>query len=663
MTMWLALPAITASTLAQHQYGAEQYNSTTNSTIQHSLPVERCVAGGTKITVDFNGYWEADQKEAFLTACRIWEEVMPTTFPIRVLATMNAEDSTNNAGDTDLLSEVSFSCREEVPVDCWTMYAPNTQPKAIVFDKLCNLGVSSYWKYVLDSSYFDIYDIEITIYKYKNMDDIYSYDRNGTSVTGKFDFATTVMRHIGTGLGLSWSHRHASNGSLAVDTSSLTPYEAVIADSLVYGVGYDMSAWFQKATQGALTINGGQMDYTLYAPQTWSPVMSLNYFIPETSNKLSQLMRWDYARGMVMHDIFDNSTTYMFTDLLRWEPMIAIGIGNEPLGGSVSAGTTTNTQAIAPGGTISLSVPIGQNRLSSEPRDMASKQPILLRDSSTYEIMKLYHPNYYNGTINNYGWTVSVLKEDGTWEAVYHDDDDEAALQLDESDIVLSAPLPNYARSYDGHLRCRVTYKKENPNDNYVYCYYCLLKTLPQQVDASPTQCRTVAMVEGDEYSKVIKVRIGNLAGTARLFVGQLDDWATVPYYYEVTDFGKGYFEATVDVEYPTVFTIAAYDEYNRYTTKTITYTPDPDELGVDLNFKSNRNYIEIKPAHTRRGADELVLSGEIISISPENVTLPMWEQGKLEGNRIDISGLKQGMYALNVTDVKGKKHTYKFCK
>jgi len=661
--MVVAFSTMAIAAFAQQPHGAVQYNSSTSNTIQYSLPIQRYVAGGTKIIVDFDGYWEFDQKEAFNRACSIWEEVIPTTFPIRVKATMNADDSIRNAGYADILSEVQFNCKEDIPSDCWTTYAPISQPKAIVFDKICNLGVSSYWKYVLDSSYFDIYDFEITFYKYKNMDDIYSFDYSGIPVQGKYDFVTTVMRHIATGLGLSWSHRHVSNGSLVVDASKMTPYDAVIADSLAAGVGSNLSVWYQRATQGGLVVNGGHMNYTLYAPQTWSPVMSLNYFIPDSSNKLSQLMRWDYSRGMVMHDIFDDSTVYMFTELLRWEPMITIGIGNEHSGGVISAGIATNTQAIAPGGTLSLGVPASLNSISPEASADKAVLPMIYRDNTTYEMMKQYHPNYYNGTIENYGWTVSVLKKDGTWEAVYHNDDDEAALQLSESDIVLSEPLVNYARSYDGHLRCRVSYKRENPNDYYVYCYYCLLKTLPQQVEASPAQCRTISMVEDDEYSKIINVKIGNLAGTKRLFVGQLDDWATVPYYYEVTDFSKGYFEATVDVEYPTVFTIVAYDEYNRYTTKVITYQPDPYETGIQMNFTMHGNVIEIDPVHTRRNANELISSSRIISISPERAKSSNWERCKYKGGMIDISNLQQGAYILIVTDVKGRDHTYKFCK
>ena len=658
----LTVMALALQVKAQ-QPSASQTNNLSSSNVLCSLPVERSIKGGTKFVVEFDGHWNADQKEAFLDACRVWEEVIPSTFPIRIMAVMDSTEALREAEQDDILSEVICHTKNVTPSDCWGMSAPISQTKAVVYKKLCNLGASQYWKELLDSSYFVIPEIDIIVYEFKNMDDIYSYETGNVVVQGKYNFMTTIMRHIGSGLGLNWRYSHVSNGSLIVDGSNLTPFEYVVSQSLSNGVGYDLMTWYQRATQGSLLINGGAQNYTIYAPQTWQPMVSLNYFMPQTGNDLSLLMRWDYSRGMSIHNISDASVTNMFDDLLKWEPMIAIGIGNSPEGGEITMGQSTNTQAVAPGGSISLNLPTNRNTSQNDSREQRRMNIRESVSNPVYEMTKLYHPNYYNGSIDNYGWTVSVQKNDGTWEAVYHTDNDETNLCLNENDIVLNDALDCYARSFDGHLKCRASYKSEAPDDYYVHSYYCLLKTLPQQVNANPAECRTIAMVEDDEFSKVIMVRIGNLAGAKRIFVDQLDDWATIPYTYEVTDFSKGCFEATVDVEFPTVFTIVAYDEYNRYTTKTITYTPDPDELGVDLNFKSNRNYIEIKPAHTRRGADELVLSGEIISISPENVTRPMWGHGKLEGNRIDISGLKQGTYVLNVTDVKGKKHTYKFCK
>lgn len=64
----------------------EEVSYVSNQTIAklYGLPIKRTVSGGTKINVDFVGGWTKDMEGAFTYACKLWEEAIPTTFPIRI---------------------------------------------------------------------------------------------------------------------------------------------------------------------------------------------------------------------------------------------------------------------------------------------------------------------------------------------------------------------------------------------------------------------------------------------------------------------------------------------------------------------------------------------------------------------------------------------------
>lgn len=50
------------------------------------VPTKRKIGGGTKFIVTYEGDWTNDMKGAFEYACKIWEEQIPTAFPIRITA-------------------------------------------------------------------------------------------------------------------------------------------------------------------------------------------------------------------------------------------------------------------------------------------------------------------------------------------------------------------------------------------------------------------------------------------------------------------------------------------------------------------------------------------------------------------------------------------------
>lgn len=69
------------------------------------LPIVRPIYGGTKIIPTFVGNWTKEMEGAFEYACRIWEEAMPTTFPVKIDVIL---DDNSSVGET-VFSKAGFN--------------------------------------------------------------------------------------------------------------------------------------------------------------------------------------------------------------------------------------------------------------------------------------------------------------------------------------------------------------------------------------------------------------------------------------------------------------------------------------------------------------------------------------------------------------------------
>ena len=69
---------------AAGQNGAKNIYPATNPPITSPLPIERSFVGGTTITATYaGGNISKTMEGAFEYACRLWEERIPTTLPLR----------------------------------------------------------------------------------------------------------------------------------------------------------------------------------------------------------------------------------------------------------------------------------------------------------------------------------------------------------------------------------------------------------------------------------------------------------------------------------------------------------------------------------------------------------------------------------------------------
>ncbi|MCD8318789.1 MAG: hypothetical protein LUC45_08155 [Paraprevotella sp.] len=165
-----------------------------------------------------------------------------------------------------------------------------------------------------------------------------------------------------------------------------------------------------------------------------------------------------------------------------------------------------------------------------------------------------------------------------------------------------------------------------------------------------------------NEYMRDIKIGIKNLEGTERIVVEQLDEGDRIPSKFEVDDFKKGYFVATVDKEFYSEFTIVAYNKNGGTRSETVEIAPlEPAEESFDVQVF--RDEIKIKNTRKRNLSKQLLTSYEIRPLNDYAVRSSL--KGDITGNEpsIDISSLPVGTYVLNYYDTRHAQHSVKFRK
>ena len=124
--------------MAQEEIEDLSYSSESVIDKNIGLPIVRSIYGGTKIIPEFEGNWPYEMKGAFKLACEIWEEALPTTFPIRIKAVW--DENTSKYANQSIFSNVRFkvkNCsREAVDHHVLTPRSPWTQMKAVLWLEL-----------------------------------------------------------------------------------------------------------------------------------------------------------------------------------------------------------------------------------------------------------------------------------------------------------------------------------------------------------------------------------------------------------------------------------------------------------------------------------------------------------------------------------------------
>ena len=633
-----------------YSYGMDEYIEKCTD-----LPVVRKINGGTVFRVTYEGNWTNDMKGAFEYACKIWEEQLPQALPLNITAKIG---TIRGGGGQKLLSKVNYT--EYLN----SLSALSSQIKAVVLDEYQRGNSVQFVDSIKGSDFFDKADISITYNE--DLLDEFSYSLYATPLD-KYDFVTVALRDIAKGLGISSRiMADVANKKIIYTGGGTSPYEEWIYSAIGGG---NASQAYVNGTKGSLPVKiDGYGTLSLYAPSPFQNGVSLNAFIPDPNKNITQLLTYEFGRGTVIRDITDNYQS-LFKYGLGWEAAIATGGAHSDANGV----TTGNTgEAIPYGGTITG----GTSNFLTEAISINKQQSwnIETYNTSDFNIEEYCWPydcNYRPNTpIDTEGWTVALLKKDGTWDIVYDISVIPSYLDVSMNDFQYHYDMNEYARTADGFLRCRVVYNQNYWDNIYDRTYrsmktrYYVLNYLPQRTEMkfSGVMPTTSTRALTNEYMRDIKIGIKNLEGTERIVVEQLDEGERVPSKFEVYDFKKGYFVATVDKEFYSEFTIVAYNKNGSTRSETIEIAPlEPASQNFEIQVLNDE--IKIKNARKRNLPKTLLASYEILPLN--NYVSRSLLKGNIESNEpsINISSLRAGTYVLNYYDTRNIKHSVKFQK
>ena len=653
----------------QEDGGFVSYVSLLPVSVNYGLPIAREIKGGTKIIPIYEDELRNEAKGALELACKIWEEVLPTTFPIHIRVKVDSIK-------TNVPDNVFSSVRQNLKVGYCTDVSPSSnlaQIKATMFGDRANIYRRNPTYSEPDTLSFLEAEMDITYYNYNNrLYDNCSFSLDGVADNTKYDFVTMVLRDIARGLGACCSYCSPSNTNpkyLRKRNTNIIPFESLIDHFLPN----DSCQAFQAVTQGAFSLGP---NYNLYAPTTWQNNVSLNYFISNQDDKITRLLDYNFGKGTVIRDISSDDVYDFVKNTLYWTSYDSgITTGGDESHREFPVSTTngfTYHGSISPS---SLGI-LSQSSISSLPTINSSATVLSYNDMTEEELwLEIYMQQFlprnslsFNGVMHD-GIAVSFLLDDGTWDDVYHSS--LIVEDIDYSSLSFHYPATRYSRTCDGKLRCRIT---KGTRDSFynnrisTRSWYYVMDELPQKVKMKMSK---VIPEYIDEYIRDIQIGIKNLEGTNRVVVSQWFEGDYFPYTFEVHDFEKGYFIASVDKEFSSTFMITAYNDNGFTYSDTIVIAPlEPvSELLLQLNY--NNGLINIGAESSRLAQKNLVSSFEIKPLnrldgrqSSYGITDTMMKECvRKNGNQIDVSLLPKGMYALIVYDIKGGKHEMKFVK
>lgn len=524
-----------------------------------------------------------------------------------------------------------------------------------------------------DSTFFEAPDIVIT-YNDQLLNE-FSYSLDPTP-TDKYDFVSVVLRDLARGFGL-YCNIAARNNNIIYVNEYPTRFEERVRSYL----NSKPDSIYSLATQGSIPVyipylNGYNL--RLYAPNQWIPGVSLNTFISNPDVPLTELLSYEFGKGTVIRDVSTPDIASLFKWGLGWEVAETVSIG--PTGGCSTTGSTENLVAYGdtdiPVSDLSIS-PYTTNLTATNfqimPRLETSDTDSYSFDYTNYlwKYHFAYNPEYTLDQIyRKYQFlTVGILKKDGTWDIVYKVPMDLMILQINTSDFNYNYPLDQYARTADGYLRCRINGIFTGSYLGQYYSYsrarFYVVDCLPQKIEMAYSGLSTasespLALSDYDDYLRQVNIGIKNLEGTDRIVVEQLNEGDRLPIRFEVSDFKKGYFTATVDKEFYSQFTIIAYNKNGSTRSESFELPPlEPYVEEVDLKMTSEG--LKAMPTKTLRASD-FIINFEINKADLNSQGFSIVKKGAIHTNEsIAISDLPKGLYIISYSTRSGDRKQMKF--
>lgn len=654
-----ALNTLCAQTyLESDSYGLDQYLEKCTD-----IPVVREINGGTvfKITYEPEESWNNSMKGAFEYACKIWEEQLPSTLPLNIHAKIGPLRGTGNG---NLLSRVLPTSHSYSTgglgneLTCCTKFRLLEEYN---YSHYVTLGDS-----IRSEDFFNQPDITITYNQ--NMLGDFSFSLYSTPVD-KYDFVTVVLRDIAKGLGFISGFTADTNMEVFHSINRIpTYYEEVIQNAI--GTDNPHVAYI-NSTQGQLPLsvqNYGNLK--LYAPHVWKNGVSLNYFIPDSTKRITELLAYDFGRGSVIRNITDRYHI-LFKYLHGWKIYnITTGFVGRDIDSEGSTENLLNYNGSIVVGTDQVAT---ANWHEAPLMNIANDNPCDIVDVNNFQLYGYLRSFDYkypdeDGTGS---WLVFLLRKDGTWELVYrqYTGNMDVPLCLNMSNLPINSASDQYQRTCDGYLRSRITHYKQQydylyKRDKYIIKnHYYVIDYLPQRVmmelDSRSFTETVLSKSTADDFTQQVRINIKGLEGVDRIVVEQYDEGNDMPVKYEISDFKKGYFTATVDKELYTEFVIYAYNKNGSTKSDSLIIPPlSSVQEPYDIRFTHNSIELYLK-SRMKQNINDYYCIYSLDSAIPILI-----KRGEINAANsiIDIAHLQSGRYVLSIKS-KENKQNVKFIK
>ncbi len=614
------------------------------------VPLVRLVNGGTVITPEFDETCPEELKAPFSYACKIVEEYMPPCLPLRVKVSCRGL----NGVASGTVSKVYARSKEHFGNSSYYDNAQMSVIKGVILAELGHNSTRTYLDYVPDVQFLtEEPDIEIVYNKQLFNQMSFSLE---TDPGQSYDFVSLAIRDLLKGLGLANAYRfNPATKELLDPERELTPFESVINQML--GESASPAQRLANATKGEFLLhNNGVKRLKLYAPSPWQNGLSLNYFIPQEDCSVSNILSYNFCKGMVTRSLNDDYAGFIFRDLLGWKADYTSGVSDP----EYAAGGNTSLLLPYNG---SLSINSGRYGIAGvmtpEPQGRGLRS---IRYSDNEELNRYidsFQPFIYNGNeIADEATSVAVLKKDGTWDVIQHIDQCLSYFTLNFTNFRFNHDESQYARTVDGYLRARITTQRKQLGRYTCNSTFFVIDYLPQKVNLSYSRVTSSAAREITlTPSNLVRIYFSNTEGVDRIVLQCLREGARLPGKIDITDVKKGYYEMTVDRT--TTFTAVAYNENGTSVGTPITVVPASET--PELSFSLDGNRIIVKS--TKPFSDDCEC--HCIKIGSATVPRSIIPTFDANGNMvIDIRPLSSGSYILYVME--GKQHvsgTFKFQK
>lgn len=375
VTLLCLLSALGSSYAADY---VESFGVVSDNYVGYTKDIQliRRINGGTVIIPEFDSSCPEEIKGPFAYACKIVEEYMPTCMPLRVQVSCEPLDDFSFGSSSITVSNVrTYTPNPDDYDDCAKENMPLCKLKGLIVGEMGYNEYQSHFDLIPDIAFLtENPDITITYNSQMLAHMSFSLELTGND---KFDFVSLVIRDLLRGLGISSNFIYNPyTKELNRPTFMMTAFEKTIDNAL--GSNIDSKTRLTNATKGSLKLSyNASKSLTLYAPNVWTPGMSLNYFIPQDDCDVSQSLSYNFGRGTVSRSLSDGYNDFIFRDLLGWKPNILVSTGGQgykasgstslcmPYNGAININFEANTSNANNDAPVMLKAPLSSSKSSS----------------------------------------------------------------------------------------------------------------------------------------------------------------------------------------------------------------------------------------------------------------------------------------------------------